>query len=741
MIQLRMGREGVPNAATFAQHRDGEAFTWSDLELRETPDGQAPVVYVGRGSHASFASAGEHWPMWPLPYPDYSDGKGPSIRPALEVLSDGEPGWVIWPGKWGSSDSSPDRAGSEGAVARSDRVSRRGAAARRAVVSGKRAKPTPMRSCAAGTLVTHRAARDRAVIRYEFPKPLPAGAARPERLVVSIDTPDDDLPPASHAFTVRATGTGVVAHPCGSRTSITSCADRRLQRGGRRERGRRDGARPRADAVSEEHFDAVVVGSGFGGSVAAFRLAEAGMRVCLLERGKAYPPGSFPRSPAAMGRNLWDPSEGLHGLFNVWEFRGLGGIVASGLGGGSLLYSNILIRKDASTFVQEDLTQGGWEHWPVTYEDLEPHYERHETMLAAAPYPFDRSPYDRTPKTSALRMPPRRSGSSGTCRSSPSPSASRRREPGPASPSSASTRTSTVAPARPAGSAGSATSGATTAASTRSTSTTSRSRSFGTASTSGRAARRRRWPRPGGGYAVRYVDHSQAVEGEERQAPLPEQTLTCDRLVLSAGTFGSTYLLAQEPRELPRAQRAAGDAFLRQRRPAHVRDADTRDGGRGAPRTAHRARLRAGDHEHDSFEGRARGRHRRAYYVQDGGYPETINWLIDLSDQPAGIVRMFRLLWRLIKLWLRLGGSSDIGADVARFIGRGPLSSTTLPLFAMGRDVPDGTMRLTGMGCSTSTGTSAARIRRSKTCGARVARSRVSSTAGSRTTCPGTSVA
>ena len=45
--------------------------------------------------------------MWPLPYPDYSDGKGPSVRPTLEVLSDGEPAWVLWPGKWGSSDSSP----------------------------------------------------------------------------------------------------------------------------------------------------------------------------------------------------------------------------------------------------------------------------------------------------------------------------------------------------------------------------------------------------------------------------------------------------------------------------------------------------------------------------------------------------------------------------------------------------------------------------------------------------------
>jgi NAD(P)-binding Rossmann-like domain len=48
--------------------------------------------------------------------------------------------------------------------------------------------------------------------------------------------------------------------------------------------------------IIKEHFDAIVVGSGFGGSVVAYRLAEAGLSVCLLERGKAYPPGSFPRS-------------------------------------------------------------------------------------------------------------------------------------------------------------------------------------------------------------------------------------------------------------------------------------------------------------------------------------------------------------------------------------------------------------------------------------------------------------
>jgi hypothetical protein len=53
---------------------------------------------------------------------------------------------------------------------------------------------------------------DQVVVRYEYPRRLPAGAARPERIVVSIDTPDDELPPASHAFTVR-TRSGVFAHP------------------------------------------------------------------------------------------------------------------------------------------------------------------------------------------------------------------------------------------------------------------------------------------------------------------------------------------------------------------------------------------------------------------------------------------------------------------------------------------------------------------------------------------------
>src|SRR5262249_3448774 len=109
---------------------------------------------------------------------------------------------------------------------------------------------------------------------------------------------------------------------------------------------------------TEEHFNAVIVGSGFGGAVMAFRLADAGLRVCLLERGQRYPPGSFARSPFWMKRNLWDPSEELYGLFNIWSFSGLGSIVSSGLGGGSLIYANVLLRKDERWFIREDSLTG-----------------------------------------------------------------------------------------------------------------------------------------------------------------------------------------------------------------------------------------------------------------------------------------------------------------------------------------------------------------------------------------------
>ena len=152
-------------------------------------------------------------------------------------------------------------------------------------------------------------------------------------------------------------------------------------------------------SMDKEEFDAVVVGSGFGGSVMTYRLAEAGLRVCLLERGQAYPPGSFPRSPYKMKRNFWDPSEGFYGIFNIWSFDNLGAVVSSGLGGGSLIYANVLIRKPKEWFVEEDPTSGERRDWPVQSDELDSHYNHVEHMLGAQQYPFTREPYSDTPKT------------------------------------------------------------------------------------------------------------------------------------------------------------------------------------------------------------------------------------------------------------------------------------------------------------------------------------------------------
>src|SRR5919201_285511 len=153
--------------------------------------------------------------------------------------------------------------------------------------------------------------------------------------------------------------------------------------------------------AAEEHFDVVVVGSGFGGAVTAYRLGEAKSSVLVLERGQPYPPGSFARTPRQFHSAFWDPAAGLRGLYAVWNFGGLKAVCSSGLGGGSLIYDNVMIRKDPDTFVKEDLDRGGRERWPISYEDLAEHYHRVEEMQKPAPYP-DTEPYASTPKTLAM---------------------------------------------------------------------------------------------------------------------------------------------------------------------------------------------------------------------------------------------------------------------------------------------------------------------------------------------------
>ena len=141
-------------------------------------------------------------------------------------------------------------------------------------------------------------------------------------------------------------------------------------------------------AVASERgrYDAVVIGSGFGGAVAAYHLVrDTGLRVLLLERGLPYPPGSFARTPRETRRNFWHPERELHGLYELWSFHRVKSMVASGLGGGSLIYANVMLRKPAETFAAGPSNNGM--AWPVSPEELEAEYADAERMLRPNPLP------------------------------------------------------------------------------------------------------------------------------------------------------------------------------------------------------------------------------------------------------------------------------------------------------------------------------------------------------------------
>lgn len=130
-------------------------------------------------------------------------------------------------------------------------------------------------------------------------------------------------------------------------------------------------------------YDAVIVGSGFGGSIAASRLAAAGRRVLVLERGRRYRPGTFPRDVKRTETIFWHqhaPSES-RGLYDVRAFSGIGTVVAAGVGGGSLIYANIHIRPDPIVFDDP--------RWPAPYTRacLDPYYDRVAARLGVGPVP------------------------------------------------------------------------------------------------------------------------------------------------------------------------------------------------------------------------------------------------------------------------------------------------------------------------------------------------------------------
>lgn len=134
--------------------------------------------------------------------------------------------------------------------------------------------------------------------------------------------------------------------------------------------------------MQEIIYDYVIIGSGFGGSVSALRLAEKGYSVLILERGKRYEDKDFPKTNWNIWKYLWLPSLRCFGYFEMTFMNGLLALHGSGVGGGSLMYANVLMEPDDRLFISP-----AWKDLADWKKELQPYYARAREMLGIARNP------------------------------------------------------------------------------------------------------------------------------------------------------------------------------------------------------------------------------------------------------------------------------------------------------------------------------------------------------------------
>jgi cholesterol oxidase len=134
--------------------------------------------------------------------------------------------------------------------------------------------------------------------------------------------------------------------------------------------------------VTEERWDYVIVGSGFGGSVSALRLVEKGHRVLMLEQGRRLGPADFPKTNWNLRRWLWAPGLGWRGLFRMTFLRHVTALSGVGVGGGSLVYANTLPVPTDRFFAADS-----WAALADWKRELQPHYATARRMLGAVANP------------------------------------------------------------------------------------------------------------------------------------------------------------------------------------------------------------------------------------------------------------------------------------------------------------------------------------------------------------------
>jgi len=132
----------------------------------------------------------------------------------------------------------------------------------------------------------------------------------------------------------------------------------------------------------EPDYDVLVVGSGFGGSVAALRLTEKGYRVAVAEAGRRFADDEFAKTSWDLKRYLWAPQLGCYGIQRIHMLNDVMVLAGAGVGGGSLVYANTLYRP-LKPFYQDRQ----WAHITDWESELAPHYDQASRMLGVVTNP------------------------------------------------------------------------------------------------------------------------------------------------------------------------------------------------------------------------------------------------------------------------------------------------------------------------------------------------------------------
>jgi len=147
-----------------------------------------------------------------------------------------------------------------------------------------------------------------------------------------------------------------------------------------------------------QHYDVLVIGSGFGGSVTALRLTEKGYRVGVLEAGARFDESSYPSTSFDAKRFLFAPALGMYGIQRIDMVKDCMILAGAGVGGGSLVYANTLY-EPLDAFYRDP----SWAHITDWKSELAPYYDQAKRMLGVVETPWH-TPSDEVMKQVAEEM-------------------------------------------------------------------------------------------------------------------------------------------------------------------------------------------------------------------------------------------------------------------------------------------------------------------------------------------------